>query len=495
MQLPTDPIDWVTFLSRMHDRDLPRLKEYDALYRGTAPMNYLHPEVVAEVGDRIKPIMLGWPMLAVDPLEERLDVLGFRYPEDQDDDPNASPDEVAAAAGDRGLQRIWDDNDLDAESSLGHTDALVMERAYIQVGTRPEDDNDTDSPLITVESPLEMFAYIDPGTRRTMAALRRWTEIDPLDGVTTWRYGTLYLPGGRYHYEWGGGPGVTPGWIEQEGTRDEHKLGDCCVIPLTNRARLSDRYGSSELTPQLLSLSHDANVLASLMMVGAEFHAIPLRALFGIGPDDLIDEAGNKLTALQVILGRLLTLPTDSADDIKAHEFTASSLANFHDSMNQLARHAAGLIGLPPDALGLTTDQPPSAESRRAGEVRQIKRAERKQRSFNGWAKAMRIARRIQDGDWDPKARRLVTIWRDAGTPTRAQAVDAATKAITAGIATTRQAREDVGYSPDQIRRMEAEDAVAAERGQTGLENIANALTQHGQPVAPQVPVTAGEPV
>jgi len=454
MPLPDTDLGWVEWLSRRHDAELPALKELNDLYEGTAPLHYLHPEIQREVDERIRAVSLGWPMLAVDPLEERLDVIGFRYPED-DDDPEASPEELASYAGDRNLQRVWADNDLAEESQMGHIDALVMRRAYVCVGTN-EDDPDT--PLTTVESPLEMYAYIDPRTRRERAALRRWSEDEDSLVRETQRYATLYLPERTVWYQQG-----RQGW--EETGRDEHGLGEVPVVSLVNRGRLADRYGKSELTPALLSLSHAANKIATDMMVAAEFHAIPLRAIFGIGPEDLQDEQGNRLSALQVIMGRLLTLPTDDGNKIRPHEFSASSLANFHATLEALARRIVPLIGLPPDMVGLTSENPASAEARRSAEARLIKRAERKQVPFGaGWRRWARLVRRLQEGDWDPRARRIEVIWRDPATPTRSQAADAALKLLAEGAITKRQAREDMGYTPGQIRRMEAEDRAEAER-------------------------------
>lgn len=479
MALPSEEIDWVTRLARFHDADKAKLVELNSLYEGTAPLHYLHPEILREVGDRIKAVALGWPMLAVDPLEERLDLLGFRYPED--DDEEATPEELASLAGDKNLQRVWLDNELDTESQLGHVDALVMKRAYIAVGAN-EDDSDT--PLVTVESPLEMFAEVDPRTRATRAALRRWAEnSDSLTRLPE-EFATLYLPKATIWYDRG-----PNGW--RETARDNHGLGEVPIVPLVNRGRLADRYGKSELTEPLLALSHAANKIATDMMVAAEFHAIPLRAIFGIGPDDLIDEDGNRRSALQVIMGRLLTIAGDDGGEVKPFEFTASSLSNFHSTLDQLAKHASGLLGLDPGNFGLTSQNPASAEAMRAREARAIKRAERKQTAFGGsWKKQARLVLRFQEGDWDPRAKRLEPIWRDAATPTRAQAADAAVKLITVGAITKRQGREDMGYTPGQVRRMEAEERAEAERDPTA--EIARALAGGEPPAVTPPPEPAG---
>ena len=481
MALPDDsnPIEWVNYLGRMHDGDLQSLREYDALYQGTAPLHYIHPEVLREVEDRIQAVSLGWPMLAVDPLEERLDVLGFAYPEEDEPDPDAAPDELVSAVGDKNLQRVWQDNDLDEESQMGHLDALVMKRAYVTVGTN--DSGDTDSPLVTVESPLEMFALVDPRTRKVRAALRRWTEeYDPLTQMPQ-TYATLYLPNMTAWFDRG-----PQGWRETH--RDPHQLGEPLVSPLTNRTRLANRYGASELTDPLISLTHAANKVASDMMLAAERHALPLRALFGLGPDDFVKD-GRRQSATQVIMGHLMAIPAEDGTKIRAHEFSASQLSNFHATLSQLAKHAAGLIGIDPSVLGMSAgDNPASADALRAREVRLVKKAERRQKAFGGgWERAMRLVQRLQEGDWDPQARRLETIWRDAATPTRAQAADAVVKLLTAKAITRRQSRQDLGYTPMQIRRMEAED-----RAEAALDPLGVFGLERGQqePVA----LPSGEP-
>jgi hypothetical protein len=306
---------------------------------------------------------------------------------------------------------------------------------------------------VTFESPLEVYADVDPRTRRVRAALRRWTDAQASQTATGVEYATLYLPQRTVFYERG-----AKGWAEVD--RDEHGLGEVPIVPLVNRARLSDWRGRSELTP-ILPLAHAANKIATDAMVAAEFVALPLRGLYGVGPDDLEDQDGNKMTALQAIMGRLLTLPVAEGREF---QFPAADLSNFHNTINQLAQLVASLAGLPPHYMGLTTDNPPSADAIRSNEIRLVKRAERRQRAFGGaHEQAMRLVRRLQSGEWDPKMRRLETVWRDASTPTVAQKADAAVKLRTAQIVPVRQTREDLGYSQTQIARMEEEDAKSAE--------------------------------
>jgi hypothetical protein len=100
-------------------------------------------------------------------------VLGFRYPEDGEQDPDAEPggpgvdrrrrEPAAGVAGQRPRRGVPDG----APRRAG-------DEARVRHGRHER--RRTDVPLVTVESPLEMFALIDPRTRQVRAALRRWTD-------------------------------------------------------------------------------------------------------------------------------------------------------------------------------------------------------------------------------------------------------------------------------------------------------------------------------
>jgi hypothetical protein len=460
--LPTTPDEWRNRLAQQHDRERPKLVALNKEYELESARAYMHPEILKEIGDRLQQVVIAWPQLVVDSVEERLDVEGFRLPDEDEADDD--------------LWRVWQESNCDEGSQMGRVDALVMSRSYICVGAN---EDDADTPRITFESPLEMYADIDPRTKQVRAALRRWTDpeaqatasasasgIAPATGQGV-EYATLYLPNSTHWYQ---------GYTEVD--RDEHHLGVVPVVSLVNRGRLSDWLGRSELAP-ILPLSQAANKIATDMMVAAEFVALPVRGVFGIGPEDLEDEKGNKLTAFQVLLRRLLTIP-DADGTAKQFEFAAADLSNFHQTLNQLARLVASIAGLPPHYLGLTTENPPSADSIRSAEMRLVKRAERKQVPFGGsYEQTMRLVKRLQEGDWDPRYRRLETIWRDPSTPTIAQSADAAVKlnqTQPVAILPTEMARERLGFTSAQLARAKKLDEQA--RAEDPLQQALGELRQ-----------------
>ncbi|HWD79440.1 MAG TPA: phage portal protein, partial [Kribbella sp.] len=398
MALPTSDEEWVNYLSLRHDAEMPELEELNRYYDGTQRLAYMHPDLLVEVQDRIQAVVINWPQLVVDAVEERMDVEGFRLPD--------------AEEADKDLWRVWQANNMDEQSQLAHVDSLVMKRSYVSVGTN-EDDKGT--PLLTAESPLEMFADVDPRTRKIRAALKRINQEDSYARIGD-RLAALYLPKYTVWYEWAKGA-----WKEQD--RDQHGLGEPPVVSIVNRARLSSgsglagrteqrmRTGRSELAP-IIPVSNAANKIATDMMVAAEFLALPLRGLFGVSPDDLEDKDGNSLTAIQMLYKRVLTIPVEANAGVREFEFAGANLGGFHESLNKLAQTVASLAGLPPHYLGFTTDNPASADAIRSAESRLVKRCERKQRPWGGAYEQMcRIVKRFQSDDWDPKLRMLETIW------------------------------------------------------------------------------------
>ena len=452
MALDLEPDAWLKRLIHQHEDEMSDLRLMDSYYEGTQALSYLAPEIQAELSDRMRQLIINWPQLVVDALDERLDIEGFRYGDSE--------------TTERDLWAIWQANELDEGSQQVHVDALALKRSYVIVGANEDDDA---TPLVTAESALEVFAELDPRTRKVMAAIKRWDE-PAASGSTPTNMATLYLPKGRYTFEKEKGA-----WKQTD--EDLHGLGEVPVVPLANRPRLKHRGGTSELRA-VIPISDAACKVASDMMVSAEFHAMPRRWVTGMSRDDFADENGQPLGAMSSLAGRLW-VNEDTA--VKFGQFEEAQLTNFHDTINQLARLVSSLTGLPPSFLGLATDQPPSADAIRASEARLIKRAERRQRAFGeAWERVMRLVLLIRDGSVDPRTRSLETVWRDPATPTYAQVADAVTKLFQAGLLPKEMAWEKLGYSATQIVRMSAmEDAALTRLTAADLHAISTAPTDN----------------
>ncbi|MFE5771436.1 phage portal protein [Streptomyces sp. NPDC056485] len=434
--------EWATYLSRGHDAELQELQELNNFYEGKQPLAYMHPELLKEIGEQIQQVVINWPRLVVDSVEERLDVEGFRR--------------AGSETADEELWRIWQANGMAAKSQQAHVDALAMRRAFLIVGTNPKD---AATPLVTTESPLQMHADYDPATREVRAALKRWNEIDPYTGATRDRYATLYRPNATVHFK-SAGPGT---WTIID--RDDHGCGDPLVVVLPNRGRTLVPGGVTELA-DVIPLSNGACKLATDMMVSAEYHAMPRRVAFGFDAEDFTDTDGNPVSVWSRLAGRIwATTKGRREDGADVIQFPEAQLANFHSSIELLAKTTAALAALPPNYLGLAADEAASADAIRSREARLVKRCERKHTPLGaGYGRMNRLIARVRDGDWDPRLAALETLWRDPATPTFAQKADAVVKLHSSGIIPTEQAREDLGYTSGQRARMREMDEQAMDR-------------------------------
>jgi hypothetical protein len=438
----------------------------DAYYDGRQRLEQLGLAIPPELRRFLT--IVAWPGTYVDAIEERIDLEGFVLPE--------------ATDADAELWKIWQANGLDEESQLGHLDALIRRRAFIVIGAGDDTpdalsaaagdgDRDATMPLITVESADEVAVEISPRTRRVSAAAKVYK--DGLD-----RFATLYLPEVTIWLDRG-----PTGWREVD--RDEHGLGVVPVVPLVNRPRLGRRGGQSQLQ-RIIGLTDAAARALTNAQIATEVMAIPQRYVLGASKGDFVDKDGQVLTTWEAYFGSIWALKNG---DAKVGQFNAADLANFKTIVDHYASLVAGVTGLPMRYLGQTTTNPPSAEGIRADESRLIKTCERFQQSAEGsWELAMRNARRIVDGDWNPRFKLLETLWRDPATPTQAQQADAAVKLVAAGILPIEAAWEDLGYSA--ARREKLRLMREADLARDPLRQVADNLApppQVDQPVDPAV--------
>ena len=392
--------------AKMHERllnDRFALDHWNRYYEGKQPLSYMAPELLRELEGRVRQVVINWPRLVVDALEERLDVEGFRL-------------------DDRVDERIWgwwQANDLDERSQMAHVDALAMGRSFVIVGSRADD---PEMPLITVESPQQVAVRRDPRTGAVIAAIKSWREGDR-------DYTTLYLPGQTQFYRSAG----AGGGFEEYADADIHNLPVVPVVPIVNRARVMDPSGVSELA-DIVPLSDAACKIATDMMISAEFHAIPRMVALGMTEADFTDADGRPVSKWEKIAGRIWATESQPGEaDVK--QLPEADLRNFHETLNSLARLVSSLAGLPPHYLGYSDANPASADAIRSSETRLVKRAERRQRAFGGsWEQVMRLAFLVVDGELPDGSARMETVWRDAATPTAAQTADALVK-LAAGLA------------------------------------------------------------
>lgn len=437
-----------------------QLQLLDAYYNGEQQMTTLGISLPPEL-EGLRTV-LGWPRLAVDPLHERLDVDGFRFP-DADD-------------ADQGMWEIWQRNDLDTEAPMGWLDALIFGTSYIMVGT----DDDSDVPLVTVESPMNMSVRWDPRRRTVRSAVQVYSDEDGRS------YATLALPdqtidlASNERGEW------------EISNRDQHRLGAVPVLRMANRSRVHDRRGRSEITPELRTVT-DAAIRALLRMeVGAEFFSTPQRYAIGASMQDFQDADGNMMSAWETYIGRYLMMERDEEGNAPVvGQFAPSDPSAHTKVLDKYAELAASIMGLDGSYLGMSTDNPASADAIRMTTDRLVQKAKRKQRGFESAIEgAMRFALAFQQGEVPDSAQMIETLWRAPEIPTPGATSDAICKQIETGYlpADSDVAGAKLGYTVVERRQ------VAADRKRAQADQSAQALLARAVPATQQPHATASGP-
>jgi hypothetical protein len=405
--------------------------------------------------------VMGWPQIGVDAVDERCIVQGFRH--------------AGQTEADDELLEIWGANNLGLESSLGHLDALIYGRSYVIVGAQ----DDTDVPLITVESPLNMTAVWDARLRKVTAAIQLYLNTDFASDLYSREVAALYLQGRTIHMAREvSADGVYGKWEITD--RDNHGL-DVPVLRLANRQRTAAREGSSEITPAWMNTTDSACRTLLGMEVGREFHAAPRRYVLGASEENFRKPDGTPISAWDTYVGKIWGLERDEEGNLpQVGQFAPSDPSVYTKLLDTYRQNFAADAGLPPHYLGIVSDgNPASADAIRSSEARLVKRAERKHLGFGcTWAEAMKMALVVAGASPDTVARIQVD-WEDPATPTPGATTDALQKQVAAGIVppTSDVVLRRAGYSPLERAQLvkdredhAAEQALAAKAAQLGQE-------------------------
>ncbi|MBM4592346.1 phage portal protein [Prescottella equi] len=376
--------------------------------------------------------VVGWSGTAVDVLEERLDWQGW-----------------IETGTDFGLRSIYNANDLNVDSGLGHLDALIYGTAFVAVGRGDAGEPD---PLVTVESGQTMTGLYDPRSRRLTSAVAFHANEDQQAILGA----TLYKPNETIRLS-----RLTEDrpWVVVD--RDQHNLGRVLVAQILNRPRAGRREGRSEISKAVRGYTDTAVRTLLGMEVNREFYSAPQRYVLGATEDAFTDASGTPVPGWQTVMGRLLGLDRDeeTGDLPQVGQFPQSQPGPYLEQVRGLAQLLAAEVAIPATYLGFSTDQAASADAIRAMESRLIKRSERRQMVFGrAWLEVARLCLLVRDRQIPADFDDVVSVkWRDPATPTRSAAADEVLKYATADVVPkhSKVLLDRAGFSPDEQRQIE----------------------------------------
>ena len=443
---------WLKRLLNLFTAQQMRVRDWAEFHDGVQPLAFASDKFRQVFGKRYGGLPANFMPLIVDAESERLIIQGFRF--------------ANRPAGDRQTWRIWQENQLDAESMIAHDLALIKGIAFAMVSPPMAG---SDFPLITIEDPDEVVVESTPGNRRMRrAALKAWTDEEDYGRAN------LFLPDAIYKFRTrvkrtdsaaGSLPNVQ--WSRYDAEDDgvwplRNPLAPYIpIVPLVNRPR-RDGTGRSELTA-VVGNQNAINKLRFDALVASEFVAFPQR--YALNIDVPIDpDTGRDLAPFKPGVDMLWTVRRPTPEEAATYgdkvpvptlgQFPQGDLSPYISLINQEVGEMASNGRTPYHyLLSMPTSVPPSGESLKASEARLVKKVVRQSVHFGeGWEETMRLAL-ILDGQSAKARTDGETIWADPETRNEASRVDAIVKQVSIGLP-FEFALEEMGYSQTQITRI-----------------------------------------
>jgi hypothetical protein len=386
----------------------------DMYFNGEKRLSALGVSLPPEM--RVLEMVSGWPRLVVEALVERLTLEGFYL----------ATDEAFAETS----WSWWQANNMDVNSILLNTESLAQGASYMMVGP-----GEFDIPRMTVHARNEIrVSYNAIG--RVGEALRKYTAEDGSDWIA------YYTPGQTAYY----GQSNGQNWLKAATV--DSGLSRVPVVPFVNRSRISQRQGDSEMR-DVMGLADACSRSLTNLQVAQELVSMPGRFLLGADADSFVDGSGAPKTQFEVYIGRILLGPAGAT----AGQFPGANLDQIINTIKLYAQKVAAITGLPNSYLGISSDNPASAEALNAAANRHVKKAEQKQVIFGeGYEEVMRIGHELVTGSVSPDMVHLEARWRNAATPTLMANAQAAVGLVSADIIPPVVARDMVGLTPEQKR-------------------------------------------
>jgi hypothetical protein len=380
--------------------------------------------------------------LVVEAVRERLKPVGFRTGAVGDDN------------GDKDAWRIWQANQLDADSAIVHRWALTMRDAYCIVGPV---DPEIEAPLVSIEDPRYVTVEYDAARRRKATAALKMVRNEERALDLAYLY---LLDGGEAWVLRAARPMRT---VDRELVRlegfewiDQRRL-PFPIIPVVGFHNQMSNRSYGEFEKHLAILDRINAGIANRLQI-ATLQAVRQRAMKG-GPDKdpVTGEEIDYSDIFNADPGAIWHLPA-TAEMWESGQVDLGPLQkSIRDDVQDLAASTrTPLFYLTPDAAN------GSAEGASLAREGLVFKAEDRQTEFGeSWEQVMSLAFLYQ-GDAQRASRRdMEVIWAPVERFSLAERYDAASKAK--DVIPTRTIRTDVlGFSPQAVDRMDVEDEAQA---------------------------------
>jgi len=398
-------------------------------------------------------VVVGWPAKAVDSMIDRTTLEGFTSTS-------------GSAAMNAFLTDVWDSNRLAIRVPSAHRSALIHSCSFVFV-TRGVVSAGEPEVVISTKSAADATALWDSRRNCVTAAL----SVDDRDkdtGAATMLH--LWLPAME------GRPGrvlqLRPNaWGAWEAVEVSTFAGPVPVEVLPFQPDDDRPFGKSRITRATMYQTDAAMRTMLRTEVGAEFFNAPQRYVLGADENAFTDASGNPVPAWTVMMGRLLALSKDEDGDLpQVGQFAQQSMQPNVEMLRSHAASFAAEASLDVGSLGITQDNPSSAEAIRARHEELGVKIEswRKAVLAPTWKRVLGHAAAMVDGSalLASEVSSISAHWGSWSAPSEVSQAQASLARVQAVpyLAETTVELERMGYTADEITRIQSERRRSAGR-------------------------------
>lgn len=379
-----------------------RNKLRNAYYDGKNELHdigYSLPPVASDIN-----IVVGWPEKAVEVLANRIIIDGVRATSGK------VPDE---------LTRLIEENDLFQLAAQAHTSALVNSCAFI--AALKVEKNGVKKNVIEVFTADNASGVWD-NSRRCLSSALLVDTYD--DGMETPAIIYLMSDGHVLRIE------------RKDNTNLWHVVEDInyytripCEV-LAYRPDCKRPFGRSRISRAVMSYTDSAVRTFLRSELQADLYSVGSRYILGANKQMFSDENGNEVPKWKLLLDSLMVIPNNpkTGQTPSVGQFQQASFQPHIDQLRNTASMFAAATSMPPDEMGVLTDNPSSAEAIDKAQKELCLIAESCQAAFGtAW---LNIIHKAVGADTS----NIVLQWRNPATPSRAASADAAVKLVSAGV-------------------------------------------------------------
>lgn len=350
-------------------------------------------------------IVVGWPEKAVEGLANRVRLDGVL------------PDEGTELSAT--VDHLLEDNDLAQMAQSVHTDAFVHSCSFVAVLAGDTSIGEPEAILQEFTADTATGEW-DKRRKRLKTALLFETD-DSSENITaaylmTYEQTITIIPTGD-------------GWHVSERYVDGSGRIPCELFAFKPDSKR--HFGRSRISRTVMSLTDSAVRTFTRSEMQAELYSVPPRYFLNADESIFTDDDGNLIPKWKVLLDQTLVLPYNERVDkqVEVGQFQQASFEPHVAQLRQTATMFASATSLPPDAMGVLTDNPSSAEAIDKATKELCLLAEECHVWFGKpWERIIARAQLAAGTDGDLQA--VHPLWRNPSTPSKAAAADLALKLV-----------------------------------------------------------------